>query len=276
MTTPTTPWNIPLFSVGDTIPSLEGVLNSQSNALNTALNSLQLTSYLQYGTRSAMNAVPGTVVRQHATVNADSTAGNNGDYIWSGSSWVPVPLAGLTPINPSTATGTGVALGANGAVTLTTVSAVQINGIFSSLFDNYRVDVDLPDSTASISATMQLSVGGAPDTTSTNYDAMAIQGIGTTASSAQATANSSWGITPGSAGTNRTMDVSFEFKRPFLTKPTEIIATGVATSTSMTTNSAVGVKLLSHRASTSYDGITLTFSAGAPSGVVRIYGWNNN
>lgn len=89
MTTPTSPWNIPLFSVGDTLPSLEAVLNSQSNALNTALNSIAATSFgIPFATYSLLSAAPGTVVGQHASVNADGTAANNGDYVWSGSTWI--------------------------------------------------------------------------------------------------------------------------------------------------------------------------------------------
>lgn len=195
----------------------------------------------------------------------------NAQQTWNGTAW---RYSGLVPIFPTTVSGTGVALGTGGQVVLTTVTAAQINGIFSAEFDNYRVDLDMPDSTAAITALMQLSVGGTADTAA-NYDTLALQAVGTTASGTQALAATSWGIIAGAAATNRTLDTSMEFKRPFLLKPTQVIAVGVANATSMTTASAVGTKLLSHRAATSYDGLTFTFSAGTPTGVLHVYGWNN-
>lgn len=123
MTSPTVPWNIPLFAAGDTIPSLEGLLNSQSNAMNTALNSLQITSYLQYTTRALMNAAAGTVVGQHATVNADSTPANNGDYFWTGSAWTPVGVAaGFSKTGTQTIANGGV------APTMTTMGTSEFAG----------------------------------------------------------------------------------------------------------------------------------------------------
>lgn len=195
------------------------------------------------------------------------------DYKYNGTVWRNV-TSGLVPIMPVSVSGTGVALGVGGQVNLTTVTSVQINGIFSAEFDNYRVDIDLPDSTASISSTMQLSVAGTPDT-SASYDAIATQAVGTTAAASQAIATTTWGITPGAAGTNRSMDLSMEFKRPFLLKPTQCIATGGATSTAMTTSASIGQKLLTHRMSVSYDGLSIAFSAGTPTGVIHTYGWNN-
>lgn len=197
----------------------------------------------------------------------------NAPQTYNGNAW---RYMGLVPIPPTSVSGTGVALGTGGQVNLTTVTAAQINGIFTAEFDNYRVDLDLPDSTAGITATMQLSVGGTPDATVSNYDTLALQGVGAAASSGQVIGTvGSWGVIAGSAGNNRIMDTSMEFKRPFLTKPTEILATGHANSTTMTANSAVGTKLLAHRAATSYDGITFAFATGTPSGVLHIYGWNN-
>jgi len=87
MTAPTSPWSIPLFAATDTLPSLEGVLNSISNAVNTALNTINANTVLNYTTLTNLNAVAGTYLGQQATVDADSTTTNNGIYSWSGSVW---------------------------------------------------------------------------------------------------------------------------------------------------------------------------------------------
>jgi hypothetical protein len=89
-TPPTAKWGIPLWGKLDTIPSLEGVLNAQSNALDAALTTASKGFYLQYATRSAMNLNTTATKWQHATVTNDSVAVNNGDYIWNGSAWVNV------------------------------------------------------------------------------------------------------------------------------------------------------------------------------------------
>lgn len=216
---------------------------------------------------NTMTGQPG----QQASVTADGS--NNGLYQWT-TVWSRIN-AGLNLIKPTSVSGTGISLGANGAMTLTAVpGTVLVNGIFSGTFDNYRVDLDLPDSATSVTILLQLAASGTADTTS-NYDTVALQGVGTTAASTQALAATSWGIVAGAGATNRTVDTSMEFKRPFLLKPTQVIATGAANATAQTTASAIGTKLLSHRVSASYDGLAITFSAGAPTGTMRVYGWYN-
>lgn len=121
-TAPTPVWRIPLFGVGDTIGPLAGVFNSQSNALETALNSLQANAFTFIDTLAHLNlpANAGTKVGQKATVNADPTATNNGDYAWSGSVWVQTRITGsFTPFAIAAGTGTNPA-GNFGAVVFPT------------------------------------------------------------------------------------------------------------------------------------------------------------
>lgn len=81
----TTNFQIPLFGDADFVTPIQTPLNSQSNALDAALTK---SAFLPYPTLAALNLVPGTIVGQHATVNADTTASNNGDYVWSGAAWL--------------------------------------------------------------------------------------------------------------------------------------------------------------------------------------------
>lgn len=85
----TTNFQIPLFGDGDFVTPIQTPLNAQANALDTALTK---GAYLVFATKAAMDAAPGTIAGQHATVNADPTANLNGDYVWapgSPGSWVP-------------------------------------------------------------------------------------------------------------------------------------------------------------------------------------------
>lgn len=192
------------------------------------------------------------------------------DYKYNGTVWRNTS-AGLVPIMPVTVGGTGVALGTGGQVNLTAVTSVQINGIFTSEFDNYRVDLDLPTSTANIVCSLQLSSGGTPDT-SANYDTQSMNVTGGAAANGQAAAGTAWSPTASAAPI---LDVSMEFKRPFVAKPTLCIATMVSVNTTTPANSGVAVKLQTNRTINQYDGLTFSFSAGTPSGVIHIYGWNN-
>lgn len=192
----------------------------------------------------------------------------NAPQTYNGTAW---RYMGLVPIPPTSVSGTGVALGTGGQVNLTTVTSAQINGIFTAEFDNYRVDLDLPTSTANIVCSVQMSSGGTPDA-SANYDTQSMNVTGGAAANGQAAAGTNWSPTASAAPI---LDVSMEFKRPFVAKPTICIATMVSANTTTPANSGVAVKAQIHRLSTAYDGITLAFSAGTPTGVVHIYGWNN-
>lgn len=196
------------------------------------------------------------------------------DYRYNGTLWRN-SATGLVPIQPISVSGTGVSLGAGGQVVLTAAgSGIQINGIFSAEFDNYKIDLDIPTSSANIVINMGLSVGGTTDT-SANYDLQALTGVGAGATAGQVVAATSWGIYPGSSATNRIMDLEMGFRRPFLAAPTIVTSIGIATISTMTNASAFACKLFSHRLSTSYDGLTISSTGGTITGVIHCYGWNN-
>lgn len=50
---------------------------------------LDARGFTRYTTKALMDANTTLVVRAHATVYADGTPGNNGDYVWNGTAWKP-------------------------------------------------------------------------------------------------------------------------------------------------------------------------------------------
>lgn len=109
------PGFIPLASGSDQFSPPQAPLNALATALNTALSK---TAFNPYPTLAALNAAPGTVLDQHASVNADPTAANNGDYAWSGSAWIQTRIATQGRGSFAEASGVGSnAAGAYGAVT---------------------------------------------------------------------------------------------------------------------------------------------------------------
>lgn len=112
----TTNFQIPLFGDTDFVTPIQTPLNAQSNALDAALTK---AGFIPYPTLAALNAAPGTVVGQHASVNADTTAANNRDYAWSGTAWVGLPQGPYAVAQGSFNIATSVNNGANTTLAIT-------------------------------------------------------------------------------------------------------------------------------------------------------------
>lgn len=269
MTTPTSPWNIPLFASTDTIPSLEGVLNSQSNALNTALNTVQLTSYSQYTTFAAMNAVSGTVHGQHATVTSDATASNNTDYFWDGAHWQALRASGLVPVIPTSVSGTGVVLGAGGQITATGASAITINGCFTTGYENYKL-IGRYIKSAAADLVIKFGTAGTPDATTTYASQRNIDiGTGATVPLAQGP-SAGVAIDQGIVTTRSYIEV--EVSGPFLSQETF----GIMWSTAVNGTPFTARGSFFQSAVASFTDAILSVSSGAVTGTFRLYGYNNN
>lgn len=269
MTAPTSPWNLPLYASTDTIPSLEGVLNAQSNALNTALNTIQLTSYTEYATRSLMNAVAGTVIGQHATVNADSTAANNTDYYWNGSTWLPLQASGLVPLIPTSVAGTGVSVGPSGVVTYTASPAVSVNGVFTTAYTQFLAIWDKSAASVANGGSVRFRAAGTDDA-SANYDLQQWWTTGATAT-AQATTAQVFASTNPVGGAEDYAE--WTINAPAQARPTKLSVVSDAWS-----SSTVGIHSMSSsrlNTTTSYDGLTFTASTGTITGTIRFYGYLN-
>lgn len=121
------PGFLPLVSGSDQFTPPQAPINGLATALNGALGKLAFNTY---DTKAHLDAAPGTVKGQHGSVNADSTAINNGDYIWNGTAWVPrIAEAKVT------LTGTpAVSSGAAAAVTWTGLTQLTagVSGAWSS------------------------------------------------------------------------------------------------------------------------------------------------
>jgi hypothetical protein len=84
--TPTANWGFPTYD-GTEPGSLKTIANAQANAAESAMNSASKGFFIQSATKAALPTT-GLRVGQHATVYADGTPVNNGDYGWNGTAWV--------------------------------------------------------------------------------------------------------------------------------------------------------------------------------------------
>lgn len=101
-------WGLVVPAKGDPITPFRTPFVTLAESMATALDKLNEQSFPRYATRSALpssNVKP----RQHATVYADPTAGNNGDYYWNGTSWVAIGIfaeaAGTVTLSSSVGSG---------------------------------------------------------------------------------------------------------------------------------------------------------------------------
>lgn len=84
-------WGLVVPAKGTPVTPFRTPFTALAESVADALDKLNMQSFPRYATRSALPS-SGNQVRQHATVYADPTAGNNGDYYWNGTAWVAIGI----------------------------------------------------------------------------------------------------------------------------------------------------------------------------------------
>lgn len=79
-------WGLVVPTQGSPIVPIRTPFITLAESVASALDKLDDQSFIRVATRSALPS-SGNVMRQHATVYADPTVANNGDYFWNGSTW---------------------------------------------------------------------------------------------------------------------------------------------------------------------------------------------
>lgn len=194
---------------------------------------------------------------------------NNTNYQYTGTAWVAQYSGGLVPIVPTSVAGTGVSLNAaTGLITTSSSTAVNINGCFTSAFRNYRIFLESTGTAATVVVTLRAS----GTDSITNYDRTELLARNATVSSST-NLNGASATVIGFANTLIQADI--DLSGPQVAVPTTMLTRGGVHSNPAVQNTSNGLvtNFISHRPSTSYDGITITYSA-AQSGTIRVYGYN--
>lgn len=152
------------------------------------------------------------------------------------------------------------------STTFTSQATVNLNSVFSSTYDNYKIFMSVTTGSSSGTITARLRVSGTDATT--NYENFGFRSVSNTLSNYQ-NLTSNWVI---SANTNATTQypVFMELINPALAKYTFV------TSTSFTDLYGSMVIQGDNYNATAYDGISFIRSAGDMTGVVRVYGYKNS
>lgn len=178
---------------------------------------------------------------------------------------------GLSLITPTSiaATGGSGSISTTGAVSFTSASAISLNGVFSSTYDNYRINFQ---PTAATGTDVDLLLYGRANgtNTTTNMASERIIQYSTTITGSETSGGRFGGI---SANYPTHAQYSIEFKAPYLAQRTVWNSSGV-----YITNSGVPYQMLFAGyidLNTQFDGITFYPGSGTISGTVRVYGYRN-
>jgi hypothetical protein len=158
----------------------------------------------------------------------------------------------------------------NGAVTYSSVSGVRLNGVFSSVHDNYRVIVDNTAGTAGAYLQMRFSTNGADYTASNYYLGGGYSGITGTqgfyggAATSLVSLQQVWG--------DRTK-LSIDFYKPFSTGTHVWTGQGFGDNNSWQYGNYFSGSELGF---TARDGFIFFPNTGTISGTIRVYGYRNS
>jgi len=231
--------------------------------LQAAADYAALVGNTKKGTTTQMNALTGVFVW------AGLLFSNNDDglvYRYNGTTWKRL-LAGLNMVKPTSAV--GGTINGDGAISFASATSVRANGVFSSVFDNYKIIINMTAASASAEAQFNLCVGGVPNVTASSYTTNRLEvppGGTPTGASVAAAVGSMGRIGVGaSAASNLEADVF----GPFLTRATSLIAH------SFDTDLYARTLWASHNVAASFDGIQFQPGSGNVSGTMRIYGYYN-
>ena len=179
---------------------------------------------------------------------------------------------GLKLITPTLVTYTGSGSGsttAMGKVTVTDAPSVRINGVFSSLYTNYYISLELSYTSVGYTEVFaQMMKSGAPNTNS-NYVSQRIEANSSSVTGARSGSLTSVAI--GMASSTQPSFTDLYVFAPFVS----------TTSTAFQTNGVNGFDSLYLRDYVgtlsdidSYDGIAFSVAAGTFTGHIQVYGFN--
>ena len=165
------------------------------------------------------------------------------------------------------ATVAGMGLVHINTTTFSAVSSVNIDGVFSSSYDSYRLIVSGSQTQAAGSAVrIKLRSGGT--SISSNYGFSYINNT-TSSSVGGLTAYENWDI--GAFGSGNFGQSVIEIGGPFLLGQT----TGISTAGNYTGQASLYIRGLHQTDSTSFDGFSTYVQSGTITGTIRVYGYRN-
>lgn len=181
-----------------------------------------------------------------------------------------MPVQGLHLITPSAAVATGsgssATINSNGSVAFSTVTALDLRGIFSADYDNYQIVARWTQATSGANIFMKMISGTSVDSLSYGWQRNEVSA--STITGSRSGNQIVGGQLLGDASTARPQGfVSFVYG-PYLSQQTVGRTLGV----SSLSNASIIESAWGHGTSSSFDGAQLIIYAGTASGLVCVYG----
>jgi hypothetical protein len=172
---------------------------------------------------------------------------------------------GLVLVKPSSVVG-GTDNG-KGTVSFSAQSTVSLNGVFNSIYKNYRLVLDFSVSTT-LDINFRMRSAGSDNSTANSYNRQSLDANGTGTTVFR---NAGDSHLMGGGATTAVNFITMDITRPFLVDTTGFNMHNQRSTSNAFMMLAVGF----HNQSFSYDGITLLTSTGNMTGTVSVYGYNN-
>jgi hypothetical protein len=184
---------------------------------------------------------------------------------------------GLSLITPTSITTTGGSgsISLTGGVSFTSASAISLNGIFTSTYKTYMLNINLTSGTSDAALYLKMRASGTDNSTNYYY-AMNNLKTNNTANNYYATNGTSGfliGEIDGPSSANNWNFASIVLCNPQLTLLTNFTSTGTSLDTGGSVNGHSGGG--THALAASYDAVSLIVSAGTITGSISIYGYRN-
>jgi len=181
---------------------------------------------------------------------------------------------GLVLIKPSTVDKTGASstatINTGGSVTFSLCETLSLNGVFSSAYDNYIIDMRFTTAkTSKNPLTIRLRLSGQDNSTASSYVSQLLRADATTVSGSRTTAD--YGLVGGYETDVAGEGLEIFVYGPALAQPTAWRGVGVNADTSAGIDDYAGT----HNQSTGYDGLTVrggVDGSDAVSGLIKVYG----
>jgi hypothetical protein len=178
----------------------------------------------------------------------------------------------------STATGLKWAAPAGGGLVFinktdyTTSNAVNVNNVFTTTYDNYRIYV-VDDGSAGGTVTFSIKLRVSGTDTATNYQSQKLSASNTTVSASKNDlGNDEIFLGDGGSSTFPKSPLIFDINSPFTTTFTSVVGTAYLSRDVSASSPILQMVSGAHTAATSFDGFTLILG-NSSSGSIYIYGY---
>lgn len=236
-------------------------LAAMADTIQTALNNVRGESAARVGTDADRLAIPlGDLFAGLQFYATDTRI----EWFYDGSNWV-TNQNGMFLIQPASVAGSGVSI-VNGRTVFTGASSVSANGVFSSRFQNYHIEIIVTGASVDVAPGIRLRAGGVD--LSTGYDFQRVYNIAaSTMGTSGLTGSTAWNVTSASG---RRHKIALDLSDPGAAANTQ--ATGLGFSSGGAAPQAVSTFGGVHTVVSACDGVTLLTGSGTFNGSMTVFG----